>query len=171
MDKARRQTLVERRKELNKIRYRQELIDSKKELLAHLKAKSIAYKIHIAEDATETTDADLWLANNFSFCWWGRIDWQKVPERSQKFWSSCSDIITNLQQLAIEQQLGDPLIFLTWDGQIVIELKLSALLEAGEILFYGNWDNWIFSPEYGWCIECYHEGELCFGRSPIQNLN
>lgn len=89
----------------------------------------------------------------------------------QKDWSSYSDLVAIVKELVVEQQLGDPYVFLTWDGQIVIELKLSALLEAGEVIFYMSWDIWIFTPEYGWCIECYHERELCFGRSPIQILN
>lgn len=89
----------------------------------------------------------------------------------QRSWSSYTEAAEILQQMIVEQQLGDPDVFITWDGQVVLELKLSALAEAGDIAFCMSWDTWIFSPLYGWCIECYHERELCFGYSPIQALN
>ena len=147
------------------------MVDSKKELLTYLDERAIDSKIYLAEDATETTDADLWLAHNYPFSWWGRIDWQKVSNSAKRLWSSYTDVVEIFQQLVIEQQLEDTEVFITWDGQLVLEIQLSELLEADEKLFQMAWDTWIFSPQHGWCIECYHEGELCFGYSPIQALN
>jgi hypothetical protein len=44
--------------------------------------------------------------------------------------------------------------------ETVLRAEMTPLLEV-------DWDTWILSPESRWCIEVYHEGEVCFGRRPL----
>jgi hypothetical protein len=167
MERERRETLMARREALKRSLLRQRQRSEKQELLAQLDAELVPYQI-IWADLPTAEQPTHWISENFSIAWWGRIDWNLVPDRVEKTWHNYHDLTATFRQLIIEQRLGNPSAIVTWSdaSALSLELSLSAVARHAELVFQASWDTWIACPDQSWCIECYHEGELCFGRKP-----
>lgn len=154
-----------RRKVLKRNLLRQRQRSEKQELLAQLDAESVSYNI-IWADLPTTEQPTHWIAENFPIAWWGRIDWSLVPGYVEERWHNYDDLATTFRQLIVDQQLGNPNAIATWSdaSSLSLELSLNIVARHAELVFQASWDTWIVCPERSWCIECYHEGELCFGR-------
>lgn len=167
MERERRETLMARRKALKRSLLRQRQRSEKQELLAQLDAESVSYNI-IWADLPAAEQPTHWIAENFPIAWWGRIDWSLVPDRVEKTWHNYDDLAATFRQLIVDQQLRNPSAIATWSdaSSLSLELSLSTVARHAKLVFQASWDTWIVCPDQSWCIECYHEGELGFGRKP-----
>jgi hypothetical protein len=168
IDPERRKALVARREELKKKLYRQQQRESRKDLLNQLDSQLAQYKIIWAEHSV-ANPISAWIEESFAVAWWGRIDWTLVPNCDQRYWNinQYSDLLATFKHLLLDHQLGNPIVIVTWtDASLLsLELSLSLVAQYAEWVFQEDWDTWIICLEQSWCIECYHEGELCFGYS------
>jgi hypothetical protein len=167
MERERREILMARREALKRTLSQQRQRSEKQELLAQLDAESVSYRI-IWADLPTAEQPTHWIAENFPIAWWGRIDWSLVPASVEKTWHNYSDLVAIFRQLIVDQQLGNANAIATWSdaSSLSLELNLDAVARHAELVFQASWDTWILCPDQSWCIECYHEGELCFGREP-----
>lgn len=167
MERERRETLMSRRETLKRTLSQQRQRCEKQELLAQLDAELLSYRIIWAEFPAVEQPTH-WIAENFPIAWWGRIDWSLVPDRVEKTWHNYHDLAATFRQLIVDEQLGDTNAIATWNdaSSLSLELNLGAVARHAELVFQASWDTWIVCPDQSWCIECYHEGEICLGRKP-----
>jgi hypothetical protein len=109
-----------------------------------------------------------WLKQAFPWQW-AQIDWAKVPGSICYPCQKDPQLLTTLEQLCQQFQLGNPRVTLVWFSahNPVLQMELSVVQQSALALFTHDWDTWIVRPEAGWCIEYHHEGTLCFGYSAI----
>lgn len=108
-----------------------------------------------------------WFKSHFPIAWWGRVDWKSIDDYTNHTWSDTEDVKRIVRQFIKTNQLkGNILIFWSDASLPVLEMDLQTAFDNIEPIVEIDWDTWIFSPEEGWCIEIYHEGEICFGYSP-----
>ncbi len=112
--------------------------------------------------------ASEWLEKNFPICPSGRIDWQNVVDCHRHPWQSDEELIALFQNVIKNEKLTGEVVVL-WTNVLTFGLKLdiSTLCKNAAEVFSEDWDTWIFSLSELYCIENYHEGELCFGYSPL----
>lgn len=165
MEQARRAALILRREELKRTLYHQQQLSEKQELLAQLDTESAPYQLIWAD--SPTTEQPLhWLTQNFPIAWWGRIDWRLMPDPIEDRWLDYPDLANKFRRLMLEQQLFDPTVLVTWSdaSSLSLSLNLSTVARHAELVFQASWDTWVICTNPSWCIECYHEDDLCFGR-------
>ncbi|NJM23482.1 MAG: hypothetical protein HC907_35050 [Richelia sp. SM1_7_0] len=93
---------------------------------------------------------------------WARIDWDKIDEKIK--FDSSSDILSYLRDRFSPEDL-DKHFYILWDNASLptIKVKLEQILNAIDDVTAVSFDTWIFSPELGYVIEFYHEGEITIG--------
>jgi hypothetical protein len=132
------------------------------QLVEILNQTDVSYEIipaltYEAEALTE------WLEINFPITRWGRIDWQNV--KGECAFTDNEERITQLiQELSYKQKL-DGYVVVFWSNVRKPSLKLpfkEALKYLGDLIAE-DMDTWICNQDENWCIEVYHEGEVCFG--------
>jgi hypothetical protein len=107
-----------------------------------------------------------WLEINFPTIL-GRVDWKNVPGSYCLRWQSFSDLMSLFQTIINEECLeGEVIIMWLNILRIPLFLDLGILVKYGEEALDEDSNTWIMSQELGWCLEVYHEGEICFGYSP-----
>ncbi len=133
------------------------------ELLDELNAAGVAYQI--LSDSEEKA-AIAWLEGHFPVNAIAHIVWQDVPRSINRRWNDYSDLSATFRLMCDDLGLGDLKVLVMWSTgpSPVLELYLNAIRRYGEQIFAAQWDTFVFSPEHGWCVEAYHEGDLCFGR-------
>jgi hypothetical protein len=109
-----------------------------------------------------------WLQRAFPIASWGRIDWKRVPDRECYRWSDRSEA-SGLFTRVTRNLNRDSNVSVMWTDAMkpVLLLELATVARHLMRILDVDWDCWIFDREEGWCIESYHEGELCVGRSPF----
>lgn len=108
-----------------------------------------------------------WLERNFSIASWGRVKWSNVPSHFCLPWETNIELSSFFQEIVNEQSLeGDVVIMWGNALRIPLQLDLNVLIKYREIAFDEDFDAWIISQEFGWCVEVYHSGQICFGYSP-----
>ncbi len=117
-------------------------------------------------DSQEAIVASEWLENNFPIASWGRIAWNEVTQSYCATWNSNSDLITTFEKIILENQLkGDVTVLWTNALKSPLKIKIDVLLKYLQVVLEEDWDTWIYSKEDNWCVEVFHDGEICFGYS------
>ncbi|MBW4643878.1 MAG: hypothetical protein KME23_12960 [Goleter apudmare HA4340-LM2] len=170
MNPERRKALIIRREQLKRQLHQQQQKESCKDLLTQLDAELATYKI-IWTEPTFFNPASSWLTENFPIAWWGRVNWEKVDGcmQSAVFVTDYENFSQKLQQIILNQNLGNPNVIIVWAdaNTLSLELSLSLVVQHAQLVCQQSWDTWIICPQDNWCIEYYHEGEISFGYSPL----
>jgi hypothetical protein len=105
-----------------------------------------------------------WLENNFPIASWGRINWNQVPNSFCEIWDTNSDLSLKFNNLLLKKNLKGSVV-VSWGNAIKlpIEIDVNTVLKYAISFFEEDFDIWLCSETNGWCIEIYHEGEICFG--------
>ncbi len=121
-------------------------------------------------DSQENLVATEWLEKNFLIASWGRIAWNEVRGSSCKNWDDFSELLSAFEKLVSENIPENKLsgtVIIFWGNASTpgLRIKLSVFLKYLEAMLEEYSDAWVCSEEDKWCIEVYHEGEICFGAA------
>lgn len=109
-----------------------------------------------------------WLERNFPIASWGRIKWSDVSKYFCLTWETYAELFLLFQEIVNEQSLQENVVIMWGNAlRIPLQLNLNVLMKYREIAFDEDFDMWIINQKFGWCIEVYHSGEICFGYSQI----
>ena len=133
------------------------------EIVKDLQASGEVFEILNSKENMESTE---WLENNFPIASWGRIDWSKTPESfCTRYGGEHQELVTAFEKIVEEKQLkGNLVIFWTNARTLPIRISMEVLKKYAEDIFYEEPDTWICNEQDEWCIEHYHDGEICFGK-------
>jgi hypothetical protein len=96
---------------------------------------------------------------------WARIDWEKINEKVNLV--SSNELVLSLNNYFNKKELESHPYILWNDGSLpAIEAKLEQIVRVIDNVTSVSFDTWIFSPELGYVIEFYHEGEITLGVIP-----
>lgn len=100
----------------------------------------------------------------FPFTSWGRIDWEKVP---QKIIIQNSDTIIPLLEKH-KKDIYAP-VYIMWDDANVpiIKSSIKPIIQNIEHVTAVSFDTWILCPTEGWVIEFFHDGKVTLGFRPV----
>lgn len=125
------------------------------------------FEVLHAEESS-SIDAIRWL-KRFPIEPWGRIRWSAVPDAACQQWADQAELLALLRGLTHDLP-RDPEteIFIVWSNAArpLVRAPFACLGDCGEAILDADFDVWILCPQYHWCIEKYHEGELCYGYLP-----
>lgn len=110
-----------------------------------------------------------WIEKNFPITHWGRINWEEVSNFQCKLWGDdYSKILGYFQEIVNTNSLNG-YVYIEWDNLLLRPLYLNndVVLRQIKHIAKESFDTWIYSPDFKWCVEIYHEGEICFGYSPL----
>jgi hypothetical protein len=107
-----------------------------------------------------------WLEEKFPTCSWGRINWDAVPNSLCTSFSDDLEVKHLFDTLIRDRKLSGK-VNVSWTNALTlpIEVDISLVSKYAEKIFAEDWDTWIYSEQYNWCIEVHHSGEICFGYS------
>lgn len=137
-------------------------------LLSELGIPAESCQVWLPQTA-ETAQCQRWLGEAFPWVW-GQIDWSKVPGSVCLDWNLGEGAAVVFDQICECHPLGNAIVQVIWFSahRPILSLELAAVKQAAAAIFAQDWDTWIIDPVAGWCVECYHEGTLCYGRSTAQ---
>ena len=115
-------------------------------------------------DTQEALLASEWLETNFPFVSWGRINWNIVPNNLCLNWDDTDELVSVFEKIVLENKLKGSLTVL-WTNALKAPLKINmgVMLKYAEAIFEEDWDTWVYSEKDNWCIEIFHDGDICFG--------
>lgn len=137
------------------------------DVLDELSSANDSYRV-LSPDESDAALA--WLANHFPIASWGRILWSDVTESVCVPWEEKGEELAKaFRAMCQNHQLADPPVIVAWSNALApaIQTSLVAVCHHAEAMFDADFDTWIICETHGWCIEVYHEGELCFGQSSV----
>jgi hypothetical protein len=136
------------------------------EVLESLDSGGEQYRILPSELRGGSVQAIEWMKRAFPIAQWGRVLWSAVPESVCIEWREMRDLVTSFHALCEKEDLGDPIVVVAWSNALrpSLELRLSVVIRHAKPIFEMDFDTWVICEANFWCIECYHEGELCLGR-------
>ena len=114
---------------------------------------------------------DNWLGRRFP---WdiGRIRWAAVPGSERIPWQDpAARDAACLATLTALWPSPDEALTLVWGNALKPGLRLSAgavRRHLGDLLD-ADFDAWLSSETGDWLLECYHEGEIAYGRLPSKS--
>ncbi len=110
--------------------------------------------------------ASCWLETNFPILSWCRIDWSSVENSLCKNFSDDLDVQHLFEEIKHDYNLCGN-VTISWSNALKfpLEIDISLISKYAEEIFQEDWDTWIYSDRYKWCIEAFHTGEICFGYS------
>ncbi len=123
------------------------------------------YALLPSDDSMRVTD---WMESKFPVASWGRILWPSVPDSTCLPWANKgADLVDAFHSLCDRQDLANPQVVVLWSNALRpgLELSLESVRRHAAEIFNADFDTWIVCESDAWCIEVYHEGELCFGRA------
>jgi pimeloyl-ACP methyl ester carboxylesterase len=139
-----------------------------RDVIAALRREGISFDV-LGKGSPEEAAAVAWL-NTFPIEPWGRIGWSRVKNADCREWVTWDDMIRTygdlLDRVQDDLRQTDAPILLVWfdAGLPVVRVPFAALRACGAEILDEDFDVWILCPLQRWCIEKYHEGELCYGR-------
>jgi hypothetical protein len=139
-----------------------------RDVIDALQREGISFEV-LGKGSPEESVAMKWL-KRFPIEPWGRVGWNRVENADCRRWVTWNDMLRTygelLDQVQKEFDQTDPSVLLVWfdAGRPVVRVPFSALRACGAEILDEDFDVWILCPSQGWCIEKYHEGELCYGR-------
>ena len=106
------------------------------------------------------------LCDSFPFAY-SSIGWKEVPQHVCRECSDGDAYEEHFDKLVAEYRLGDPEVYVFWGNMLTpaLRLKLSAAVRHAVVIFFADFDTWIFPADMAWCFEAY-AGNLCFGHTP-----
>jgi hypothetical protein len=110
------------------------------------------------------------LEDAFPFVTWGRVDWPRVPDHAILRTEDPDRLAGRVREWLEKVGDADRVAVMWSDGALpMLVIPTAAAAERAEEILMVDWDTWIFDAESDgaarWCIEHYHEGELCLGRA------
>ncbi len=139
-------------------------------IVAHLIKSNEKFKLLEANNQ-EAVSASEWLENNFPIAPWGRVAWDKVPDSSCTALTDSSELPLAFEKIVLENELnGDVTVLWTNALKSPLELDLTVVLKYSNLFFEEDWDTWIYSNKDEWCIEVFHDGDMCFGKPCLSKL-
>ncbi|MCU0537120.1 MAG: hypothetical protein MUD14_24815 [Hydrococcus sp. Prado102] len=79
-------------------------------------------------------------------------------------WTNDLELRAVFEQIVVKNDLKGSVIILWGNGlKLPLRIKLDVLLKHAQMVFAEDFDTWVYSDRDKWCIEIYHEGEICFG--------
>lgn len=110
-----------------------------------------------------------WIEKNFPITSWGRINWEEVPNCTCRLWENDYSKIVSYFQEIVKTNCLDGYVQIEWDNLLLrpLYLKIDVVQRHIEYITEQSFDTWIYSPYFKWCVEIYHEGEICFGYSTL----
>ncbi len=122
----------------------------------------------LAPDTAAHRLVDEWLRTRFPIARWGRIDWAGVPGSTRATWDFPADAGEEITRIVASLPPAEGDVHFVWSNALrpIARLPRSVLASDVSPLLELDWDTWILALDEGWCIEVYHEGEVCFGFSP-----
>ena len=116
----------------------------------------------------DTTANFEWLKKNFPIVFWGRINWEKVPDSTCiQYFDDYELLLSAFEKIVAQQQLENNPNLIVWWGnalRLPIQIDMEVLRKYAESIFQEDWETWICNKQDGWIIENYHDGEMCFGQ-------
>src|SRR5690606_34111997 len=139
------------------------------EVITALQRENFVFDV-LARGSTDESSVIEWMENAFPIQPWGRVNWSGVKHarcRSSKTWEEMRQAYEALlDQVEAERREPSAPILLVWSNAArpVLRVPFAALRACGAEILDADFDVWLICPTEGWCIEKYHEGELCYGR-------
>lgn len=136
-----------------------------KDVTNALEVTGFSYRL-LAE--AERDALDRWWQTHFPFASWGRIQWSAVQYHVCQEWTErWKDLPDRFHALCEAEHLQDPEVTIIWSNALrpVLHCTLRAARDHAVTIFEADFDIWIVCPSQQWCIEVYHEGEICFGKA------
>ena len=135
-------------------------------IINNLQESGETFELLSSQDSNLNAD---WIENNFPISF-SRIDWSKIPESVCIQYEIDLGLVTAFEKIVEERELGGTLV-ISWSNGLTLAIRTSmeVLRKYAEDIFYEEPDTWICNEQDGWCIEHYHEGEICFGKCMIGN--
>ncbi|MBA4603416.1 CDI toxin immunity protein [Thermoactinomyces mirandus] len=96
----------------------------------------------------------------FSFTDWGRIDWDQIHKKKKV--NTVNEIFDFLEKYCKKNNTA---IYIIWDEETlpIVQTDIKNVFPVIEDVTAVSFDTWIFSPELGFVVEIYHEGEVFVG--------
>ena len=96
---------------------------------------------------------------------WARIDWEKINEKVNLV--SSNELVLSLNNYFNKKELESHTYILWDEGSLpAMEAKLEQIIKVIDDVTSVSFDTWIFSLEFGYVIEFYHEGDITIGIMP-----
>lgn len=136
-------------------------------LLVELGRDGVAYRLLAPEDAEHRAAQERW-ERAFPVASWGRVDWEKVPGSTRLAVHGSDAAGERVRELLAGAARPDEPVWVMWSNALrpMLLLPAAAVAKHAALVIEVDWDTWIFDGGPAWCIEHYHEDELCFGRAP-----
>jgi hypothetical protein len=135
------------------------------DVIESLEDKNLSYRV-LEKGSDEEKLLSEWIEKNFPWKKWGRIDWRNVSNSKCIEWYSWEDECLAFSKI-IERlnESNNTTVYIIWFSALrpVLELKFETFNSVGHEILDADSDVWILCPSRGWCIENYHENEICFG--------
>lgn len=114
----------------------------------------------VLHDAESTSISDR-MVDMFPVTRWARIDWEKIEDKTMLDRDDVSGTAATLLRRDLDRE-----VYAIWDdGALpVLRAPLRVVLNNLKQVRAVSFDTWIFSPDGGFVIEFYHEGEVMLGR-------
>lgn len=98
--------------------------------------------------------------NSFPITSWARIDWAKFRDFQNIVY--LDDIEAYLNK---RYGLDSYIVYIIWDEASlpIIKTNLHQILQVIDDVTPVSFDTWLYSPDLGYAIEFYHEGEVRIG--------
>ncbi|MDZ5610658.1 hypothetical protein U2I54_27595 [Bacillus pseudomycoides] len=99
--------------------------------------------------------------STFPITLWGRIDWSNINKYGDIY--DTSEIELYLHN-CLDQYSNK--VYIIWDEATlpIIETHLHKVLQVIDDVTAVSFDTWIYSPDVGYVIEYYHEGDIRIGN-------
>ncbi|MEI3896218.1 MULTISPECIES: CDI toxin immunity protein [unclassified Bacillus (in: firmicutes)] len=99
--------------------------------------------------------------NSFPITSWARIDWDKFCDFQNIVYLDDIEAYLNKQY-----SLDSYIIYIIWDEASlpIIKTNLHQILQVIDDVTAVSFDTWLYSPNLGYAIEFYHEGEVRIGN-------
>jgi hypothetical protein len=120
----------------------------------------------------ESSNATAWLERTFPTATWGRILWSLIPGSNCRTWKDkWKDLPQVFVELCDAHNLQNPEVIIAWTNSLkpALRMSLDVVQRHAIPIFEMDFDTWVICESPGWCIEIYHEGEICFGKADQPN--
>ena len=130
-----------------------------------LELHSVSYEISPSEPVTT------WLKDNFPIADWGRVLWSSIDSARCESYTDLAHASQIINRLILNEGLGNPSVIILFSNAIspAIEIGLDTFTHFAPEIITQDFDLWICCKEDSWCLEIYHENEICWGRTKIWN--
>ncbi|MFJ7819264.1 hypothetical protein ACIQYX_26045 [Bacillus toyonensis] len=98
--------------------------------------------------------------NSFPITSWARIDWAKFRDFQNIVYLDDIEAYLNKRYC-----LDSYIVYIIWDEASlpIIKTNLHQILQVIDDVTPVSFDTWLYSPDLGYAIEFYHEGEVRIG--------